>query len=44
MSYKTSEDLDRAVKAAAKASPMDIGRAYAGFFLPSASLSSFQRP
>ena len=32
MRYKTSEDLDRAIKAAAKASPMDTGRAYAGFF------------
>ena len=25
MRYKTSEDLDRAIKAAAKASPMDTG-------------------
>lgn len=32
MRYKTSEDLDKAIKAAAKASPMDTGRAYAGFF------------
>lgn len=32
MRYKTSEDLDTAIKAAAKASPMDTGRAYAGFF------------
>ena len=31
MRYKTSEDLDRAIKAAAKASPLDTGRAYAGF-------------
>ena len=32
MTYKTSDDLDKAIKAAAKASPMDTGRAYAGFF------------
>ena len=32
MGYKTSDDLDQAIKAAAKASPMDTGRAYAGFF------------
>lgn len=32
MRYKTSEGLDRAIKAAAQASPMDTGRAYAGFF------------
>ena len=32
MRYKTSEDLDRAIKAAAEASPLDTGRAYAGFF------------
>ena len=32
MRYKTSEGLDKAIKAAAQASPMDTGRAYAGFF------------
>ena len=32
MGYKTSDDLDQAIKAAAKASPMDTGRAYVGFF------------
>ena len=32
MAYRASEDLDKAIKAAAKASPMDTGRAYAGFF------------
>lgn len=32
MAYKKAEDLDNAVKAAAKASSMDTGRAYVGFF------------
>lgn len=32
MRYKTSEGLDKAIKAAAQASPMDTGRAYATCF------------
>ena len=32
MSYRVAEDLDRAIKAAAQASSMDTGKAYAGFF------------
>ena len=32
MVYSMSDDLDKAIKAAAKASPMDTNKAYAGFF------------
>lgn len=32
MAYKVSDSLDMAIKAAAKAFPMDTSRAYSGFF------------
>ena len=44
MTYRTSEDLDKAIKAAAKASPMDTGRAYAGFFFHRLLCRVFSEP